>query len=117
MKQAERCKLITAIVPNDGTDRELLRALRTDKQVIRASSMSVRGMAILESVLSRPGVASGDMMVKLVNVIVEEASAEQLFDYVYEKANIGRPGGGVVCMDGDITATPYSLPEGVPDEK
>ncbi len=37
-------------------------------------------------------------MVRMVSIVVDEAQADQVFDYIYEKANIDRPGGGVVMM-------------------
>ncbi len=40
-----------------------------------------------------------------------------VFDYIYDKAKIGRSGGGVVFMSKSLTATSYSLLEGAPDEE
>ena len=115
--QLASCRLITCIVPNDGTDRILLRALRADMQIIRASSQSVSGMAILAGVKTRHGVLPKNVMVRMLNVIVDENQADNVFDYIYDKAKIGRPGGGVVSMSKSLTATSYSLSEGVPDEE
>jgi hypothetical protein len=36
----EACKLITAILPDDGSDLKMLKELRREKGVIRADSMS-----------------------------------------------------------------------------
>ena len=117
MMQSASCKLITCILPNDATDRTLLRALRTDLQIIRASSLQVRGLAMLAGEKPKYGEIPENIMMRMVSVVVDEEQADQVFDYIYEKANIGRPGAGVLTMSGGVTASLYSLPAGVPDEE
>jgi len=50
-------------------------------------------------------------------VVVAEAEAEALFDYIFEKARIDRPRGGVIFLSKPIESTPFYLPEDVPEEK
>jgi hypothetical protein len=46
-----------------------------------------------------------------------EGAADAVFDYIYAVAGIDRLGGGMVLMDQLLGATPFLLPEGVPDEE
>jgi len=40
-----------------------------------------------------------------------------VFDYIYEKAEIGRPDGGIIWQVALAGSTPFTLPEGVEDER
>ena len=50
-------------------------------------------------------------------LVVPEAEADALFEFICEKANIDREGGGVVLQHALVTATPFALPEGVAEEE
>lgn len=113
----EPCKLITAVLPDDGTDLSLMKALRAEKGVIRANSTSCLANSILAEARTRPGKLPEPILARIVEVLVPEAEADDVFEFVCHNANIDHLGGGVVFQSPVPYCTAYSLPEGVPDEK
>ncbi|MGD2056386.1 MAG: hypothetical protein PVJ15_06225 [Gammaproteobacteria bacterium] len=113
----EACKLISCVLPDDGTEKKLLRALRDERQITRANSTSCLGMAVLTDARTKFGELPEPILVRKIDVVVPEADADALYDYIYEKARIGRPQGGAIWMRALSLASPYSLPANVPVEK
>ncbi len=96
--------------------RNMIRALRDEKQITRANSISCRGMAVLAAARSKFGELPEPTLVRKVDVVVPEADADDLYDYIYEKARIGRPQGGAIWMRALTLTSPFFLPEDVPVE-
>jgi len=113
----EDCKLISCVLPDDGSDKKLLRALLHEKQITRTKSVSCLGMAVLADAQTKYGELPKPSMVRKVDVIVPAAAADELYDYIYHQANIGRAGGGTMWLGSLTTASPYTLPDDVPEEK
>lgn len=108
-------KLISCILPDDGTERRLLRWLR-DQGITRANSVYCRGHSVLREAKARRGKLPEPELVRLVTIVVDADEADALFERIYAQAGIHRPGGGALFMTPLTAATPFALPEGVADE-
>lgn len=110
-------KLITCILPDDGSDKALMRTLRQEKQIINTSSVACRGISVLQNASCKLDRLPEPSLVRMVRVAVAASEADALFDYIYEVAGIGHKGGGTIFMGRLTSMTLWELPEGIPDEK
>lgn len=109
-------KLISCILPDDGTERRLLVWLRDEAGVTRANSVYCRGISVLQEAQTRRGKLPERSLVRLVTVVAEAEEADALFERIYDRAGMHRPGGGVLTMTALPFATPFELPEDLPRE-
>jgi hypothetical protein len=112
----ETCKIICAVVADDGTDLNSLRGLREDHGIVQAFSQHCLGSSITADAVTRHGRLPEPDMVRLVEILVPESRADDVFDYVCVVAGIHEGGRGAVWQTRSAFCTPFALPEDVPDE-
>lgn len=112
----EPCKLICAAVLDDGTDLQILKALREEKGVLRANSISCLSSSVAAESRTRPGKLPQPVMGRLVEILVPEADADDVYEFVCRLAIKENQDAGAVWQTAAPFCTPYELPEGVPDE-
>lgn len=115
---AEACKLITAaLMADDRTDLAILRGLRKEKGVLQAFSSSCLGSSITTEAKTKPGKLPEPVMIRLVEILVPESRADEVFEFVCQAARVDEPGRAAVWQSGPAVCTPFALPDGVPDEE
>jgi len=113
MNREAPCKLLLCILPK-GVAAGLLETLRKEKGILRASVKSARGVGRITPLAYRGIGAQSEK--EVVSIVVPAATADELFDFVFERADIARPHGGILFMHELGPASAFALPE-VPDEE
>ena len=112
-----QAKIITCILPDEGQDMTLLKALRTKKGIITANTFQSRGFGLQLRRRYKGKHQVAAYSVRVVTVVVEEDQADDLFEYIYYQVNFDHPCPGLIYQGNLLAATPYTLPSGVLEEK
>lgn len=113
MKRNADSKLITSITPH-GRALPVLKALKDELGIITANIYKARGSGRMTPMAWR-GV--GETTEKdVMDVVVPESRADEVFAFIYEKAGINKPHGGILYQRTLAAATLFELPD-LPDEE
>lgn len=105
-------KLITGILPK-GRSSTVINRLKEEKGINTANINSARGMGKLTPNAYR-GV--GEQTEKeILDVVVDSSKADEIFEFIYDIAEINRPHGGIIYMTKLQQTTEYILPD-IPEE-
>lgn len=102
-------KLITCIIPK-GKAIEVVRSLHEEKGLNTANVSSGRGRGVVEP----PGF-TGWYEVDIITVAVSQDEADEIFQFIYEKADVGRAHGGIIYQGVLTSSTHFTLPK-IPEE-
>jgi len=103
MSMLTNCKLITSILPK-GKALEVVRLLHEEKAIHSVNVASGRGVV---------GSVGHDVWseVDILTVVVEAARAEEIFEFIYFRADMDRVHGGLIYQDRLTKATSFALPD------
>ncbi|MBF0382601.1 MAG: hypothetical protein HQL69_16390 [Magnetococcales bacterium] len=107
-------KLITCVLPDTGKDSELLNLLKEEKDIITANSFKCRSVGVASE--GKKGKKLEVEAVRVVSIVVPAKKADDFFEYIFEATEMDNEGGGFMYQTDLVGATPFILPEGIPDE-
>ena len=110
MDQNTNSKLITSFLPR-GTGKTLIKLLKQETGICTGNINSSRGTG------SSAGTSDFDTWVEVdvLDVVVDADRADEIFDFIYEKAGIGEGNHGFMIQQSLIQSTKFSLPD-LPEE-
>lgn len=106
--QTVQQKVITVIL-SKGKAMQIAQALVEEHQLNQVDIHYARGVGRITPLRHR---GIGETSEKeVLTVCVNAAKAEELFDYIYHKANINQPHGGLMYMQDQKYSTRFLLPD------
>ena len=118
MNKQESYKQISAILPDDeALLRDLVQGLKEEKSILAFDHHTCRGVgAIGKRSGGRRFRSPPAKALRMLSVLVEPARADEIFEYIYTKADMDKPMGGILFMGPLDSGTAFLMPDGVADE-
>ena len=106
MDQNTNSKLITSFLPH-GTGVPIIKILKEETGICTANMNSSRGTG------SSAGASDFDNWVEVdvLDVVVNADRADEIFNFIYEKAGIGEGNHGFMIQQSLMRSTKFSLPD------
>jgi len=110
MDQNTNSKLITSFLPH-GTGVPMIKLLKQETGICTGNTNSSRGTG------SSAGTSDFENWVEVdvLDVVVNADRADEIFNFIYEKAGIGEGNHGFMIQQSLIRSTKFSLPD-LPEE-
>lgn len=107
MKIYPNNKLITCIMPR-GNGPEIVAALHTDHGIASANVINGRGISERKRYFAEE--------VDILMVTVNQSRAEEIFDYIHERAGVGTSRGRLMFQQSLSAASSFEVPDIQPEE-
>lgn len=95
-------KLITCITPSKN-GMEIVKKLKEEKGIITANRSHARGSLNIGNKIKYEEV-------EIITVTVDESQSQEIFEYLYELAEIQKPHHGFILQNDLMRSTAYALP-------
>ena len=106
-------RLITAILPK-GVALQVVDLLKNEKNIITANLIYARGVGKMTPLKHR---GMGEQSEReILTAVVSEDRGEEIFEYIFNVAEINKPHGGFIFMY-SMLSSEYTLPENAENEK
>ncbi len=102
MQRLSDHKLITCLLPHH-LGLSVLKDLSKEKGIIMANKSNARGSSYTTNF--------SWIEMEILEVVVEKDQADEIYTYLYDKAEIGTPHGGMIFQHALSRTSGYSLPE------
>lgn len=108
-----RSKLISAVLPK-GVALEVITKLKDEKNIIAANLNYARGTGKLTPLKYREDIVEREK--EVLTVVVDEERGDEIFEYIYDVADVNKPHGGLIYMHPLLHSSEYRLPD-IADEQ